>query len=94
MYAVSYVYGMWRVMMLDERYLPSTNEDKESRIETYCILKGLMEAVGNEANGIRKMLNNKAYGVENTRSCSRKREKEENVFVIDSPKKKVEVFSP
>ncbi|KAG2171258.1 hypothetical protein INT43_004112, partial [Umbelopsis isabellina] len=43
-YAVGFFHGMWRVMMLDECFLPSSNEDKESRIEVYSVLKGLMTA--------------------------------------------------
>lgn len=91
-YAVGYFHGMWRVMMLDECFLPGTNQDKESRIETYCILKGLMEAVGNEADLIRRMLNSNVYSIRDKGKSRRKRENDDNIFVIDSPKKKIEVF--
>lgn len=60
MYAVGYFQGMWRVMTVDECYLPSSTEDKESRVEAYSILKGVMEAARGEADFIRKMLNRKA----------------------------------
>jgi hypothetical protein len=82
-------------MMLDECFLPSSNEDKESRIKVYSILKGLMEAARAEANVIRSMLNSDAYGLEKDfGSFSRKREKDDDIFIIDSPKKKIEAFSP
>ncbi|KAG2172406.1 hypothetical protein INT43_004948 [Umbelopsis isabellina] len=94
-YAVGYFNGMWRVMMLDECFLPSSNEDKESRIEVYSILKGLMTAARTEAELIGEMLNSNAYGQEiSSGSFSRKREKADDVFVIDSPKKKMGAFSP
>ncbi|KAM3583189.1 hypothetical protein VKS41_004939 [Umbelopsis sp. WA50703] len=93
-YAVGYFHGMWRVMMLDECLLPSSNEDKESRVEAYCILKGVMEAARSEANAIRRMLNSKAISMESKERSSRKRENDDSIFVVDSPKKKIETFSP
>jgi hypothetical protein len=93
-YAVGYFHGMWRVMMLDECLLPSSDEDKESRVEAYCILKGVMEAARSEANAIRRMLNSKAISMESKERSSRKRENDDSIFVVDSPKKKIETFSP
>ncbi|KAG2174760.1 hypothetical protein INT43_005818 [Umbelopsis isabellina] len=77
-YAVGFFHGMWRVMMLDECLLPISNEDKESRIKVYSILKGLMEAARAEANVIRRMLNSDAYSLEaDDRRLFRKREKDD-----------------
>lgn len=93
-YAVGHFNGMWRVMMLDECLLPSSNEDKESRVEAYCVLKGVMEAARSEADVIRKMLNSKAISMENNEKTFCKREKDDDIFVVDSPKRKIQVFSP
>jgi hypothetical protein len=83
---VGYFNGMWRVMMLDEGFLPSNNEDKDSRVEAYCILKGVMEAARNEANIILRMLNSNVYRRKNYGNSSHKREND-NILIIEPPKK-------
>jgi hypothetical protein len=79
---------MWSVMMLDECFLPSSNVDKESRVEAYCILKGAIEAARNEADLIRRLLNSKAISVKNYEGSFRNRENDDSIFIIHSPKKK------
>lgn len=76
LYALDYFHGMWRVMMIDECYISSSNADRESRIETYCVLKGVMDAVGKEAENVRMMLNSRAYNEVNSMTSVRKRQRE------------------
>lgn len=42
--------GFWRVALVDECYLPSSEDDKCSRISLYAVLCGLFKAVEQEAD--------------------------------------------